>query len=351
MVAMPLDQICYIFARHSPGATDAISRTASPPGSVNVTAHVVTRTSRTISATRQQVYLSLARALAPGTSAVSEALACDRLDGVPHAAHHLRRVRCVHRPHRGGPAAVLAPGWRGTSCWNRRADRSAARLAKPPHATGRLAARTLVTTLVVGAVEPWATQKLPGTITLTFVYVGLTQPRWRSLVILPLGIVAFVVSGAMVLPEALPIVVTAAIMWVLVAEVPAWLIAQLEEQGALLRKVAQTDALTQLLDRTTLGAPLSMHASESAVVLIDLDNFKRYNDRHGHEAGDELLVAICRCNPLVSAQGRHRLPHWRRRISDHARGRRSRRGPAGPRPASSALDRARRSGRLQRRDR
>jgi diguanylate cyclase (GGDEF)-like protein len=27
-------------------------------------------------------------------------------------------------------------------------------------------------------------------------------------------------------------------------------------------------------------------------VLIDLDHFKRYNDCHGHEAGDQLLVAF-----------------------------------------------------------
>jgi GGDEF domain-containing protein len=104
--------------------------------------------------------------------------------------------------------------------------------------------------------------------------------------------VAFIMGGVKVLPGALPTVAAAAIMWVLVAEVPAWLIAQLEKQSALLRKIAQTDALTQLLDRSTLGPQLSRHASASAVVLIDLDHFKRYNDCHGHEAGDQLLVAF-----------------------------------------------------------
>ncbi len=151
---------------------------------------------------------------------------------------------------------------------------------------------SLVVTVLVGAVEPDATRYLPGIITVTFVYVGLTCPRWRSLAIAPLGVAAFVVGGALHLPGALPKVVTAAIMWVLVAEVPAWLIARLDEQSALLRKMAQTDALTQLLDRSTLGPRLSAQAGGSAVVLIDLDNFKGYNDRHGHEAGDELLVAF-----------------------------------------------------------
>ena len=97
---------------------------------------------------------------------------------------------------------------------------------------------SLVVTLLVGAVEPDATRNLPGTITISFVYVGLTCPRWRSLAVVPFGVAAFIVGGVKVLPEALPIVVAAAVMWVLVAEVPAWLIAQLETQSALLRKIA-----------------------------------------------------------------------------------------------------------------
>jgi len=150
----------------------------------------------------------------------------------------------------------------------------------------------LLVTVLVGAVEPHATRDFPGTITIAFAYIGLTRPRWRSLAVVPLGVAALIVGGAKVLPGAVPSVVLAAIMWVLVAEVPAWLIARLEEQSELLRKMAQTDALTQLLDRSTLGPRLAMHASGSAVVLIDLDNFKRYNDRHGHKAGDEILVSF-----------------------------------------------------------
>lgn len=81
-------------------------------------------------------------------------------------------------------------------------------------------------------------------------------------------------------------------MWVLVAEVPAWLISRLEAQSALLRRIAHTDALTGLFDRSTLEAQLVAHAGTATVALIDLDHFKRYNDTHGHAAGDELLVAF-----------------------------------------------------------
>ncbi|BBY20344.1 hypothetical protein MSTO_05490 [Mycobacterium stomatepiae] len=151
---------------------------------------------------------------------------------------------------------------------------------------------SLLGTVLVGAVAPAATQNLPGIITVTFGYIGLTCSRWRSLAFVPLAMVAFVVGGSKVLPDALTTVVLAAAMWVIVAEVPAWLISQLEEQSALLRKIAHTDALTQLFDRSTLGPQLSAHANGSAVVLIDLDNFKRYNDGHGHEAGDDLLIAF-----------------------------------------------------------
>ncbi|MEB3981497.1 GGDEF domain-containing protein [Mycobacterium sp. 663a-19] len=150
----------------------------------------------------------------------------------------------------------------------------------------------LLVTAIAGAIEPRATQDFPGTVTIAFAYIGLTCPRWRSLVVLPLGVVAFVLGTAKVLPGATVTVVLAAIMWVLVAEVPAWLVARLEQQSAMLREIAQTDALTQLLNRSTLSPRLSMHARGSSVVLIDLDNFKQYNDRHGHEGGDQLLVTF-----------------------------------------------------------
>lgn len=151
---------------------------------------------------------------------------------------------------------------------------------------------SLAATIAVGVIEPDATRILPGTITITFAFVGLTCPRWRSPALVPLGVVAFVIGGAKHLPAELPTVVVTAIMWVIVAEVPAWLIARLEEQSVQLRRIAQTDALTQLLDRSTLGTQLALHGSESALVLLDLDNFKDYNDQNGHDSGDRLLVAF-----------------------------------------------------------
>jgi diguanylate cyclase (GGDEF)-like protein len=75
----------------------------------------------------------------------------------------------------------------------------------------------------------------------------------------------------------------------------------LESRQATLEQLATTDGLTGLLNRRSLderfgalfdaargrGGPL-------AVVMIDLDHFKRVNDTHGHQIGDELLQAVGR---------------------------------------------------------
>ena len=61
--------------------------------------------------------------------------------------------------------------------------------------------------------------------------------------------------------------------------------------------VALTDELTQLPNRRRvrmflerqLAAP---RRSSIAVVLFDLDNFKRFNDEHGHPMGDGMLTAF-----------------------------------------------------------
>jgi diguanylate cyclase len=62
--------------------------------------------------------------------------------------------------------------------------------------------------------------------------------------------------------------------------------------------MALTDALTGLPNRRGLQAALEGHLPRCttdrmvAVYLLDLDGFKQVNDRHGHEAGDRLLVAV-----------------------------------------------------------
>lgn len=62
-----------------------------------------------------------------------------------------------------------------------------------------------------------------------------------------------------------------------------------------LQTLADSDALTGLLNRRAFSdriAALVSSDDERALVLIDLDNFKAVNDRHGHVTGDAALSAV-----------------------------------------------------------
>jgi diguanylate cyclase len=74
---------------------------------------------------------------------------------------------------------------------------------------------------------------------------------------------------------------------------------ELERTNARLAGLARQDSMTGLLNH---GAGLELLAGRlaadaaagaaTAVVMLDLDHFKQINDRHGHQAGDEVLVAV-----------------------------------------------------------
>ncbi len=62
---------------------------------------------------------------------------------------------------------------------------------------------------------------------------------------------------------------------------------------------AETDSLTGLHNRGAFDARLDTLLGETvphtcALIMLDLDGFKRYNDRHGHLAGDRVLQAVGR---------------------------------------------------------
>jgi diguanylate cyclase (GGDEF)-like protein len=80
--------------------------------------------------------------------------------------------------------------------------------------------------------------------------------------------------------------------------------ALLDEQALNLTRAAETDALTGLSNRR--GAEREWRERtqrERALLLLDIDHFKRINDGHGHAVGDAVLMEIAARLRLVAPRG------------------------------------------------
>jgi diguanylate cyclase (GGDEF)-like protein len=73
------------------------------------------------------------------------------------------------------------------------------------------------------------------------------------------------------------------------------------ERGRRLREMVHRDGLTGLLNHATLMAELEhtvefarRHGESFAFLMVDVDHFKRINDRYGHLAGDQVLLHVAR---------------------------------------------------------
>jgi diguanylate cyclase (GGDEF)-like protein len=144
-----------------------------------------------------------------------------------------------------------------------------------------------------------------GAIVVAFLFVGLTQQRWTSLLVWPIaGLVAWQ-SYRLPIEQSVVRLTLASAVWLCVAELPALLISQLRHAQADVDSLASTDPLTGLANRRGWDdriAALLAAGSDVAVLLIDLDHFKAYNDTYGHLAGDDLLVTFAEA--LTAATGR-----------------------------------------------
>jgi diguanylate cyclase (GGDEF)-like protein/PAS domain S-box-containing protein len=76
-------------------------------------------------------------------------------------------------------------------------------------------------------------------------------------------------------------------------------ITTIKEHQAQLERIAHFDALTNLPNRVLLADRLKQAMAQAqrrsqllAVAYLDLDGFKEVNDTHGHDVGDQLLIAI-----------------------------------------------------------
>jgi diguanylate cyclase (GGDEF)-like protein/PAS domain S-box-containing protein len=92
---------------------------------------------------------------------------------------------------------------------------------------------------------------------------------------------------------------------------------ELEEANARLESLARTDGLTGLLNHRSFHEALGRDFRRSerdltplSLILLDIDFFKKYNDTHGHPAGDALLkefaqvlIRTCRESDVIARYG------------------------------------------------
>jgi two-component system, cell cycle response regulator len=85
---------------------------------------------------------------------------------------------------------------------------------------------------------------------------------------------------------------------------------ELKERHAELRRLASTDSLTGLPNRRRAEEALSAAVAAAGetgiaatVVLLDVDHFKKVNDIHGHDGGDDVLVEVAKRLGSVVEEG------------------------------------------------
>ncbi len=83
-----------------------------------------------------------------------------------------------------------------------------------------------------------------------------------------------------------------------------------------LRQSAMTDPLTHLLNRRAMDSELEAahsrwerHGHRYAVIMADLDRFKKVNDTHGHDVGDQVLEELGK-RLTESVRAEDRVSRW-----------------------------------------
>ncbi len=137
-------------------------------------------------------------------------------------------------------------------------------------------------------------------------------------------------------------------------------VTKIEHQNEILQNLSLTDGLTGIANRRalderllhTLNAGLR-HSWPTTIMLLDVDYFKKYNDKYGHAQGDECLIEVAAilsaemqrendfvaryggeefvcvlddtgsagahkvADRLISAMAKHKLPHGESEVASH----------------------------------
>jgi diguanylate cyclase (GGDEF)-like protein len=86
-----------------------------------------------------------------------------------------------------------------------------------------------------------------------------------------------------------------------------WMLAAVALGAGLLQhawQLAFRDALTGLPDRRALEMRLRALGSRFSIAMVDVDHFKAFNDKHGHDVGDQVLRMVASRLRQVRAGGR-----------------------------------------------
>lgn len=175
--------------------------------------------------------------------------------------------------------------------------------ALPSRALLVFPAIVVVTLVAASALVPGVGGEYGSFFLLCFVYVGLTQPPWTSAACAVVALPAWAYTeGHFSTPIDIKMPITI-LLWVLVGELLSQRVRSHARTAGVLAVAASTDHLTGLLSRRELDQALGGAAAGDAVVMIDLDRFKRVNDERGHLAGDRVLADFGRTVLSVARSG------------------------------------------------
>jgi diguanylate cyclase (GGDEF)-like protein len=120
-------------------------------------------------------------------------------------------------------------------------------------------------------------------------YLGLTQPCGTTLRFLPILAFAWWPTSAPHDARTPVRLAMALLMWSIVGEVLAHYRREQQRVQVKLLRASETDPLTGLGNRRVLDHALAELPVGGRVVMFDLDHFKEFNDRRGHDSGDDVL--------------------------------------------------------------
>jgi diguanylate cyclase (GGDEF)-like protein len=136
---------------------------------------------------------------------------------------------------------------------------------------------------------------------LPMVFAAVFYPLRTFIPVAVADVFAFVIVGDLYGHPELSYVAFSAACLTFAAVLCAWQAQNHDRHRERLTRMSRTDPLTDCLNRRGFEERVTAELDEalragrtSALVLLDLDNFKTVNDLHGHAAGDELLCWVVR---------------------------------------------------------